>query len=337
MDKKLYELLNDTENIVLDSDKELITELDKKRMKMNINKKLNTPNPSKKGLLVAAALIICVFGATPALGQMEIAFERIEKHMNSNKELDNYATILDETVTKNGITMKINEVIINNDEIIISSTATADEKLQESGIHYSEAIYINGKRADNGGGGSMWPVNDYSVQSVSTMTLEDIDLAGELNVKVVFSGMNVNDKNKLGKWSFEFKTTGDELKADTKIIALDYSFESEDGQKIVLERLEKNAINTKIYYSSNELGNYDFMLKGHDDLDNEVSFYVAHFSDGKGKFELQFVNGELKKVLPDESKILTLTPYAVAFPKESGKMSDDFKVCGDTFNIYLNK
>ena len=30
MDKKLYELLNDTENIVLDSDKELITELDKR-------------------------------------------------------------------------------------------------------------------------------------------------------------------------------------------------------------------------------------------------------------------------------------------------------------------
>ena len=33
---------------------------------------------------------------------------------------------------------------------------------------------------------------------------------------------------------------------------------------------------------------------------------------------------------------MTLTPYAVKFPEESGRMNNDFKQAGEEFTIYLN-
>ncbi|MGL5677315.1 MAG: DUF4179 domain-containing protein [Cellulosilyticaceae bacterium] len=339
MDKKLYELLNDTETVIKEEDEAVFTELDKRRMKMNINKKIGNKRGSKKGLLVASALLIGVgvLGTTPVLAQIQMAFESIADHMNSDVSLENYATILDETVTKQGVTMGINEVILNNDEMIISSMATADEVLNESGIHYWQDIYINGVRVDNGGGGSMWQVDDYSMQSVTTMAVEGVDLTGELDVKVVFNNMIVNGKDKWGKWSFAFKTTGDELAADTKEVAINHTLILENGEEVQLDSLRVNDVNSKIYYRSNRTGKYDIKLEGHDDLGNEVIFYLSRYADGKGQFELQFVNDELKKVLPEGSKTLTLTPYAVAFPEESGKMSDDFEVVGEPFTIDLEK
>ena len=45
---------------------------------------------------------------------------------------------------------------------------------------------------------------------------------------------------------------------------------------------------------------------------------------------------DLDGPLSTEAKSLTLTPYAVEFPKESGRMSDDFKPVGESFTIELN-
>lgn len=41
--------------------------------------------------------------------------------------------------------------------------------------------------------------------------------------------------------------------------------------------------------------------------------------------------------LDHEITYITLAPYVVEFPKEDGKLNDDWKQVGDEFTLYLNK
>jgi len=45
---------------------------------------------------------------------------------------------------------------------------------------------------------------------------------------------------------------------------------------------------------------------------------------------------DIKGDLSDDIESISLTPYAVKFPEESGRMNNDFKQAGEEFTIYLN-
>ena len=73
-------------------------------------------------------------------------------------------------------------------------------------------------------------------------------------------------------------------------------------------------------------------LRGTDNLGNEIRFYLGHESKGNGVLEL---NTALGDQIADEATSLILRPYAVKFPEESGKLSNDFKPVGEPFTIDL--
>ena len=73
------------------------------------------------------------------------------------------------------------------------------------------------------------------------------------------------------------------------------------------------------------------MLRGTDDLGNKVEFYLKRGS--KDSMVLRYSN--IDRNLEENAKELTLTPYAVKFPDQSGKMSNDFKQIGEEFEISL--
>jgi hypothetical protein len=58
---------------------------------------------------------------------------------------------------------------------------------------------------------------------------------------------------------------------------------------------------------------------------------MTHEEDGKGIFKLSTIDGNLN----DDARVLTLTPYAVKFPEQSGKLSNDYKPVGPEFTIDL--
>ena len=76
---------------------------------------------------------------------------------------------------------------------------------------------------------------------------------------------------------------------------------------------------------------YDFMLKGTDNLGNKVEFSLKRGSNDS--MVLRYNN--IDRNLDENAKELTLTPYAVKFPEESGQLSHDFKKVGEEFKISL--
>ncbi len=129
-----------------------------------------------------------------------------------------------------------------------------------------------------------------------------------------------------GKWEFEFVADGSELMVDTYVLALDYSFNIGD-EKYNLQEFRYNPVNQKIYaQAENQSGtSYDINLKGRDNLGNEVFFYLSRVHGEELIFKYGNRNGDLS----NEITSITLAPYAVKFPEESGRLSNDWQPVGE--------
>lgn len=351
MDKNIYELLNDM-NIDIDNyKKEEFNDFEKKKLKSKFRKSIKAQRKNRKGIAVAAAVVIVVgsiglFGTDAGAEIMASVSESISESLGIQKNLENYNTIINKSVTDNGITIQLNEVILDKsqNQLIISDTISSTNILKENDSYCSDkTIYINNKKVKFfSEGGGRRRIDEYSCQSVyeyDLNSLKDMDLSGDLNIKIEYSKVMVNYENpKKGKWVFQFKTNGDALKIDTKEITLNNSFVLENGEKVILEKYTSNALGQNVIcrienYNKNE--DYDVMLKGTDDLGNKIEFYVTTASKKSMVLRYNNLDINLDRNLDENAKELILTPYAVKYPKESGKMSNDYEQTGEEFNISL--
>lgn len=348
MEKDIYKILNDIDINIDEYEKEDFNDIEKKKLKNNFRKSINKRKYNKGKSIVAAALVVGVvsigfFGTGVGAEVLGKISESISTSIGIQKNLDNYNTVINKQITDNGITIQLNEVILDQvqKQLIISDTISSGKLLKEyESFDSDRSIYINNKkvRFTSGSGGSR-NLDDYTTQTVYEYDLgylDDIDLSGELDIKIAYSKVMINHENsQRGKWEFEFKANGDQLKIDTKEINLNNSFTLENGEKIILEKYTSNALGQNIICkveNFNKKESYNIMLKGTDDLGNEVIFDLIRGS--KDSMVLRYDN--IKRNLDDNAKELILTPYAVKFPENSGKLSNDFERVGEEFKININ-
>ncbi len=342
MEKNIYDMLNDSSINLEELDKEGFNHIEKKKIKdkfkKTIHKKSNRKNKGVAVAVAAGVLALTLFGTNignEAIANIKLMMFDIGNYLGTNKDLADYKTLVDKAITKDGITIQLNEVILDKDELIVATTLKSDTKLGEVGsISTAENVYINGKNISSGAGGSAKQIDDYTVESVMSYGLDEEVSKGDLNIKIKYEYAYIDmerEKKRKGPWIFEFKTNGDQLALDTIESDIDYDFKLENGNKIVLEKYTSNDIGQKIYYSIEGKGKlYDIKFIGKDNLGNDVTFYSSSQGDGKG------IMKEGAKI-SDDAKTLILTPYAVAFPEKSGRMSNDFKQVGEEFTIEINK
>ena len=201
-----------------------------------------------------------------------------------------------------------------------------DENKSIIGVH----VYINGKSVSDGASGGEKQEGDRTIVSISECDIsKDVDLSQTLDFEIQFV-----DYDNMGKtWDFEFSSSGEELAQSTNTVELDETFTLEDGTEVYLNKMTDNALGQKIYFStSTGECDYDLVLKGFDDCGNAVEFTLSRWSDGVGRLNISTIqNGNLS----DEATELYLTPYAVKFPEQSGRLSNDFKQAGEEFTIHF--
>lgn len=343
MKNNIYEMLNEA-NIDLDEyKKQDFTEFEKKKIKNRFKRSVNENRHYKKGIAVASVAVVsvCILGSNLGTYAFEtlgaIAYD-ISESLGIKKDIAEYKTVVNQGITKKGLKVKLNEVILDNDELIVSTTATSDKKIGEPGyISISGVVYINGRRVSDGASGSASQLDDYSTESVISHSLDNIDeedLKGDIDIKIKYNDALIDGKVIRGSWVFEFKTNGDELRAETKEIELNNTFTFDNGQNIKLEKYTSNDIGQKIYFSLDSEGtDYNMELRGHDDLGNEVTFYISMVRGDNGIFKINNMDG----LVNENAKELKLTPYATEESKTNGQSSNDFKVIGEEFTINLNK
>lgn len=351
MKNNMYSLLNDASIDLDEYKKDDFNDIEKKLLEKNIResiKKGSKQNTRRK--VIAAATIVAVlsgmyFGNTGAyaISKINLLSESISSFLGLEKNLEDYNTVVNKAVIDNGVTVKLNEVILDDNELIISTNISSERILKDYETWDSEmTLYINNKKVKfTGASGGMKNMDDNTTQQVLEYDLDsikDVDLNGDLNIKIIYSKMMVNEEDINGTWKFEFKTNGDKLKIDTKTVNLDYEFDLENGNKYILEKYTDNALGQKVYGkiidNSENKGTYKILLKGYDDLGNKVEFDLSR--GRKEWFVLKYENVLFGNLNEKASKLM-LTPYAVKMPEQSGKepSSDEYKKVGDEFTINI--
>ncbi|MBN1068229.1 DUF4179 domain-containing protein [Clostridium botulinum] len=344
MKNDIYDMLNEVNINIDDYEKEDFNDLEKKKIKSNFKKSISKKKPLKRGMIAAVAIVVLTIGlfgsdiGVSALSKVSYIINNdIASFLGIERNLDEYKTVINKSITDKGITFQLNEVILDGDEMTVSCNISSEQKLEEDESSVPDCnIYINGKKMSTGAGGGAEKIDEYTSQSVITYDLKEDDLSGDLNIKIVCSNVMLAHRMQKGKWDFEFKTNGDQLRIDTKEIPLNNKFTLENGQEYTLEKYTDNSLGQKIYASINTpktKSDYAVDLKGSDDLGNKVEFYLSYGDKNSGLFKIENIHGNLN----ENAKLLKLTPYAAKYPEKSGKMDGEYKQVGEEFTIDLSK
>lgn len=345
MKKDIYEILNDS-NIDIDKYKKYdLNDIEKEKLKNNFKNSVKNKKSIKKlPIAIAISLILTTGLVTTNLGSeilvsATITTSNISSYLGLNKNLDNYSTIINKSISKNGVTISMNDVILNNNELIVSSTIQSSKgDATKEGFHEYSKIFINGKRIKSGSTGSSEAIDTSTMASVTNYILPDIDLSKEIDIKIIYSDVLVGGKSIYGPWIFEFKANGSDLSKDTKRINLDNKFTLDNGNELTLTKFTSNAIGQEILYTmknnnTDDKSVYSIKLIGKDNLNNPIEFYLSSGDDNGGILQID----PLVSKLSDKATSISLTPYGSKLPEKSGKLSDDFKKIGNEFTINLSK
>lgn len=339
MRESVYDLLNDMDHQPKEYTAENVSEKDIKKWKKAFVAKRHFP-AEKWIKYAAAAAVLCAVAAGTVMGPVRhnvyagvkaVAYD-LSQALGITKELEPYKTVVGSTISGGGYSVTLNEVVLDEESMYITYTLTVPEKMEteedEMSYHDDMTVYINGRMASLAGSGGTVKVDDYTLASDWKKELPNVNTARDIDVEIQCA---VNG-DEIG--TFRFTASGEELALDTLTVPLDETVTLPDGTRVTFERYTSNAMGQSIYFTKTSSSyDYDFMLKGEDDLGNPVEFFVRYSEREEGRMEVEPIdNGYVS----DQASSLTLTPYAAKMPEDSGKMSSDYEPVGEMFTIPIS-
>lgn len=357
-EKDIYEAFNDMDF----DEKEFkdipieMSEIQKRKLKNNLNKKIKGKKSKKIKIATTAAAVTlcCLIGigmAAPGFAKDIPVLRSIVQTMNDKYgvqgDYQKYSQIINKTVYSNGMGVTINEVLCDDSQLIISYTVKSDKKIkgldqQIGDLFLGNNIKINGK-TEHFGGGMQW---DY-LDDNTLIGVCEIDVGRKKMPKKFNIDLNISQIfNVKGKWNFAFSASKDEIMAKTKVFNPNTKIEFPNS-KIIVEKVMFSPINTSIFikgdYKDREKFNhitmgifdYDnwFIL---DDKGRKLSNKGASGGTAQGifktyDFEYKF-DFESSKDIP---KYLTVIPCEIQ--KGNAKIQQVKKVIDDKYPIELNQ
>ncbi|MEW9094320.1 MAG: DUF4179 domain-containing protein [Clostridiaceae bacterium] len=326
--KDKFEMLND---VIIDFNQYEHCELNNlegQKMKDRVKKSLKSRrrNNKKKSIAVAASIMAFltvgiitnpnVFANVPIIGSA------IEEYVNSNgKSLEDYKTVVGQTVTDKDATIQLNEVLLDDDNIVISSTLKSDKVNLDKVIVPFPDIYINGEIISEGGSESSKKINDSTYMFFSRINIKAMNLHGDFNMKIVYENRNMAltkpTKMLKGKWVFEFTTSKDKLMAEVKTIPINKDFTLENGQEINVEDLRITPASTRINYKMLNGKEYDVLFIVEDQEGNKLKLNSGHTLIENSYIRFDALDKDITK--------LKITPYVIS-GKEGKEKTDYYKV-----------
>ena len=340
--KQIYSLLNDVNTSMEHYERAELTDIENAELKKAVRRITHKRGRGHKAIagVACAALLIGAIGCVSFHGEVYAAAKsiawQIGSFMGIDKNLQNYTEVLNTSQTEKGYTITLNEVILDENELIVSSTIKSEKKIAEPGLNAAGEVYINGKRSSRAAGGGSKMLDNYTEESVITYQLEGIETGSKLDIEILYNQIGMEKDAVKGNWRFQFTADGTALAADTIHVGLNQCFNLPNGAIVSLDEYTSNNLGQKIYFTvsgvtSMKCAEYDLQLSGQDDQGKNVEFDMRSMNgdEGKGIFE---ASGE---GVSETAKKLTLIPSAVKFPEKSGRLSNDFSPVGEKFVIEL--
>lgn len=340
--KQIYSLLNDVNTSMEHYERTELTDIENAELKKAVKRITHKRGREHKAIasVACAALLVAAIGGVAFHGEVyatakSIAWQ-IGSFMGIDKNLQNYTEVLNTSQTEKGYTITLNEVILDGNALIVSSTIKSEKKIAAPGLDATGDVYVNGKRSSDAAGGGSKLLDNYTEESVMTYQLKGIETGSKLDIEILYNQIGVEKDAVKGDWRFQFAADGTALAADTIHVGLNQSFNLPNGAIVSLDEYTSNNLGQKIYFTVSgvtglKCAEYDLQLSGLDDLGKNVEFDMRSMNgdEGKGVF---VTSGE---GISETAKTLTLIPSAVKFPETNGRLSNDFSPVGEKFVIEL--
>ncbi len=267
---------------------------------------------TKRSILIACGLCLTLLGfgfvstgMAEALSNLPIIGSALEEFVYSKeRSLQDYKTVIGESVEDNGMKVTLNEVILDEGQLLISSTFHTE--LTDEDLDYNWfsdiKIYLNGSELNGARGGRLQEITHSTVNYFWTAELPNSNLQDNQRIKIVFNNLERSDSKKMtkGKWSFEFTASGEKLMENRKSILIDKHFTLEDGQKIEVEELVVTPVSTRLNYKMENFTE-DVLFK----LEDQNGMEIQEFSAST----LGFSNYNRFVALEDHVTKLKVIPY----------------------------
>lgn len=334
-DKNIYDMLNDIDIDLSEYDKEDFNDIEKIKIKKKFIKSIkqkNTISNNKKNISIASAIIISlgIISVTP-IGTYaskiisDLVFD-IKSALKVEIDYDNHINVINKSVTKEDLTLRLNEALLNDNELIVSMSTILKEKIPKDITiegDLNQKLYVNGEFIDKANSSSAVNVNKNNIDEILHFNLDTSKYSGVIDIKVELEEINiykyvknnyVKEKTIKGPFVFEFDLDTTRMNKAMKNIELNKVIEFGNNQNITLNKFVYTPLTQKINYTKNEeafKNEIELVLKGFDDLGNEVIFERNNEHNGAGSLITNFSDKQVKK----SAKYLTLTAYEKTYER----------------------
>lgn len=318
-----------------------MSEMQKRRLKNNLNKQIKGEKGKKlKIATTAAAVTLCCFigismaapGFAKEIPVLRSIVQTINDKYDIQGEYQKYSQIVNKTVYNNGMGFTINEVLCDDSELIISYTVKSDKKIKGldiASLFLGNNIKINGK-TEHFGGGMQWDyLDDNTLIGVCEIDVERKNMPKKFNIDLNISQIF----GVKGKWDTAFTVSRNELMSKTTVFNSNTKVELPNS-KIVVEKVMLSPINTSIFIKGDykdknkdryrgNMFDYDYWFV-FDDKGNELSQKGSGGGTeglfSKYDFHYKYDFQSLKNI----PKYLTVVPCEIT-PTIEGGITEDGK------------
>lgn len=255
---------------------------------------------SRKIAGAAAVIMICIAlaGNSHVQAALREFTTKIGEILSFTKDLSSYTEIINQTQTQNGVSLTLNEVILDEHELLVSlRTDYGGQKLLTVWID-SEKTTIDGQHYQVTGSTNAGPGLDELEKPEQDIVLveeyEGITLPeGEVRVHLVVDmdsavSMMTDDSENFREYVYDFVFTAEELKEQTVKQDLDIAISGEHNGKLVLQNLTMNDLYCRIKADAaawdTDGPDCEWKLQGEDSFGNPAALYGLIY-DNEMRFE----------------------------------------------------
>ena len=301
----IYKDLNDVQLDLSKYNEELLTDIDHKRWEKRVLKKLHKRkrNNSKKWIGIAAALILTLGITTPfgqaTLAQMPLVGGLIERFIDQEKPLDYspYKTAIGETAQNKYGKLTLNEVLVEADRLLISSTFEPVKGVKFNyQTHLPATVLINGVNIQKTALSQSIKVNDDMYTIYGDVKFSELPKEGPLQIKLMYDTFSTHKRTAIeDPWVFDVNVSTNQIAKDTKTFKLDKTITLDNGEQVTLEKVMVSPVSTLVYYDLTKASeSISFKLISANG--EEIPFREGYNSDDEGETSsVRFGPIDLKK------------------------------------------
>ncbi len=293
----IYKELNDIQLDITEFEEIPLTKLEEKHWGKRVKNKLRKNKQSKKWFGVAAACMLMI-SITAPLGQSSLANTPfiaglIEKYLDEQQPRDYspYKTAIGKTAENKYGKLTLNEVIVDDNQLLISSTFEPAKGVEfDYQTYLIPQVRINGRDFSSIKDAQSIEVNDSMYTIYGGVELSEMPQTDELQIEITYNTFN-RDTVIEQPWIFDIEVSQAQLMKEKQTFDLNETIVLSDGNKVNVKKVVSTPISTTIYYDVTQSTNEDIYFKIESESGKTYIFKEAFASNKEGDISFSRFDG----------------------------------------------